>query len=281
VKVNGREVRPGTASSATGWSATLLPTHEHWTFLRIPLVSGSNEVVLDEFVGDDCATISAWVWATKEPGDVRCRKRPPRRSVEPGATRLAESRNATEGVPYRRGTILPQPELISLDGAALLHPIEIGGVPKNAVAVERPVERIDGVFLDVLQPVSVKQGYGTLQKNRSVWEKPMTIAGKRFFRGLGTHAPSRIVYALDGKYRRFQTWAGADGATWPTIAFEVWIDGVKKWESGPVTRDIPPIWVDLDVSGAKKLELVVGDCGDFAGDHANWAEARLLTGGGR
>ena len=61
----------------------------------------------------------------------------------------------------------------------------------------------------------------------------------------------------------------------------IWIDGVKKWESGNVTRDIPAIWVDLDVSGAKKLELVVRDCGDIAGDHADWAEARLLTGGGR
>ena len=68
VKVNGSEVQATTASSATGWSATLLPTHEHWTFLRIPLVSGSNAIALEEFVGDDCTTISAWIWATKPGG---------------------------------------------------------------------------------------------------------------------------------------------------------------------------------------------------------------------
>ena len=35
----------------------------------------------------------------------------------------------------------------------------------------------------------------------------MVINGRQFIRGLGTHAPSRIVFALEGKYRRFQTWS--------------------------------------------------------------------------
>jgi len=43
-----------------------------------------------------------------------------------------------------------------------------------------------------------------------------------------------------------------------------------------MTRDLPAAWVDLDVSGAKRLELIVGDAGDVNGDHADWAEARLL-----
>ncbi len=246
VKVNGREIVPGTASSAAGWSATMLSAHEHWTFLRIPLVGGTNDVSLDEYVGDDCTTISAWGWATR-----------------PGASSAYPNS-------------LPQPETISLDGATLLAPVETSGLPKSAAAVQRPVERIDGVFLDAVEPVSVVQGYGKLQKNRSVWEKPMTIAGRRFLRGLGTHAPSRIVYALDGKYRRFQAWAGADAATGPTISFEVRLDGVKRWESGPMTRDTAAARIDLDVRGARQLELLVGDCGEFSGDHADWADARLL-----
>jgi hypothetical protein len=246
VKINGREVKSSTASSAAGWSATLLPTHEHWTFLQVPLNHGSNEVSLDLFAADDCTAVSAWVWATK-PG---------------GSSAYPDS--------------LPQPETISLDGAALVAPMDVAGVAKAAVAVQRPVERINGVFLDAIEPVSVTHGWGKLEKNKSVWGKPMVIAGRRFFRGLGISSPARIVYALDGKYRRFQTWAGADAATWPTITFEVRVDGVKKWESGLMTRDLPAAWVDLDVSGAKKLELIVGDAGDINGDHADWAEARLL-----
>lgn len=245
-KLNGQEAATSTACSETGWSATLLPRHDHWTFLRAPLAGGDNLVSLDQFVGGDCTAISAWVWATK-PGST---------STHAGA--------------------LPQPESISLDGAALIAPLNIKQLPAATTAIERPVERIDGVFLDALEPVSVKQGFGTLQKNRSVWEKPLVIGGRRFVRGLGTHAPSKIVFALDGKYRRFQTWAGPDANTSPTVAFEVWVDSVKRWESGLMTRDMPAASVDIDVAGAKVLELVVGDAGELSADHADWAEARLI-----
>jgi hypothetical protein len=42
-------------------------------------------------------------------------------------------------------------------------------------------------------------------------------------------------------------------------------------------RDDPARWVDIDVTGAKTLELIVGDGGNgIACDHADWADARLL-----
>jgi len=139
------------------------------------------------------------------------------------------------------------------------------------------VEKIDGIFLDALEPVSWVQGYGKLQKNQSVWEKPMTIGNRHFRRGLGTHADGRIVYDIGGRYRRFQTWVGADGASHATITFEVWADGKKLWESGLMTRESPAKLVDLDVTGVKKLELIVGHGpDDIMSDHANWANAKLL-----
>jgi hypothetical protein len=214
--------------------------------LRVRLASGSNVLSLDQFLGDDCREVSAWVLASKS-GSI---------STFPET--------------------LPQPESLSLDGAVLMSPARTAQLPAPAARIERPIERIDGVFLDVLTPVSVSQGYGTLQRNQSVWEKPMVIGGKRFPRGLGTHAPSRIVFALDGKYRRFQSWAGADGNTTPTITFEVRVDGIKRWASSLMTRETPAAWIDLDITGAKRLELLVGDAGNLASDHADWALARLL-----
>ena len=137
--------------------------------------------------------------------------------------------------------------------------------------------RINGVYLDTLESVSVTQGYGTLQRNQSVLEKPMTVGWERYFRGLGTHAPGRIVYDLGGKYQRFQAWAGADQATGPTITMEVLVDGRSVWHTELLTRESPAQRVDLDVTGAKKLELLVGDGGNGIGaDHANWADAMLL-----
>jgi hypothetical protein len=244
--VNGREVALSGVSSAAGWSATLLPRHEHWVFLRVPLETGRNRIVGELYAASDCTKISAWAWAAK-----------------PGAD------------PTRAGC-LPQPETISLDSVAVIPSTEVAKLASTANPIPRPTRRINGVFLDALEPASVSQGWGQLQKNRSVWEKPLVISGKQYLRGLGTHAPSRIVFALDGQYRRFQSWVGADGNTSPTVTFEVWIDGAKKWESGLMRRETPAKWVDLDVTDAQQLELIVGDAGEIPADHADWADARLL-----
>jgi hypothetical protein len=246
IKLDNKDAEAETISSAAGWSATGLPAPEHWTFLRVPVSKGEHAVAIEQYVTADVQKISAWLHAFK-----------------PGNAQIEENG-------------LPQPERISLDGIELMQPQEVAAIPASKERMSRPVERIQGIFLDAIEPVSVKQGWGTLQKNRSVWEKPMMIAGRQFLRGLGTHAPSHIRYALDGQFKRFQCWAGADSATSPTIKFEVRVDGVTKWQSELMTRDKAPVFVDVEISGAKSLELIVDEMGNFGADHADWADARLL-----
>jgi len=235
------------SSSATGWAATGQPVREHWLFLKGSVPGGHHRLAL-KLLGEDAPLmLSVWVWASK-----------------PGGT-LPDYPNA-----------LPSPETVSLDAQPLLGPTDAQSAAR-IVQVKRPVERINGVFLDALEPVSCVQGWGKLQKNQSVWEKPLTIAGRRFRRGLGTHADSRIVYDVGGRYRRFQSWVGADAASSATITFEVWTDGQKRWESGLMNKQSPAKLVDLDLSEVKNLELVVGHGGDnINSDHADWAEAKLL-----
>ena len=171
---------------------------------------------------------------------------------------------------------LPAPESVSLASACVLPPTPLANV-KDEVRRPANVEKIDGVFLDALQPLSVVQGWGTLQKNRSVWDKPLTIGGQRFRRGIGTHANSEVVYRLEGKYGRFQAWAGPDMATLGTMCFAVVVDGQERWKSGKMSRGDAPQRVDVDVTGAQELRLLVDDAGDnIMGDHADWADARLL-----
>ncbi len=247
--VNGQAQDVTESKSDAGWSATVLPAPEHWTFVRTLLSPGENRVAVELLSDSDCSQMSAWVWATK----------------------------SGSGTPSAYPNTIPQPETVSVGGVALLEPADAGALPVDAVKVDRPVEQIDGVFLDALEPTSVTQGWGTLQRNQSVWEKPITISGQQFARGLGTSSQSRIVYTLDGAFRRFQSWVGADGATSPSVTFEVWVDGQKKWESRVMRRDDAAKWTDVDVSGARSLELIVGDAGDgITADHADWACARLL-----
>lgn len=247
VQINGKEIQMNPNPSAGIWSSTGLKPREYWTFLELPIKPGKYPVSLQVLAGIDCKQISAWVLASKPGGK-------------------SSYSNA-----------LPQPESVSLGSICLLPSTDTSTVPPETTRLTRVIQRIDGVYLDALEPVSVVQGWGTLQKNKSVWEKPMRIGSQPFLRGLGTHAASRIVYALDGKYSRFQSMVGADAAHFPSITFEVWADGKELWKSGLMTRDDPAKKVDLDVKGVQKLELVVGDGGNgISGDHADWADAKLL-----
>lgn len=134
------------------------------------------------------------------------------------------------------------------------------------------------VRLDQVAPDECEQGWGTLQRNQSVWEKPMTIAGKKFDRGLGTHAEGRILYDLvGGGFKTFRARVGRDEhAMDGAVVFQVWVDGKKRFDSGPMQKTTPAREVEVEVSGAKLLELrtLPGDDG-IAGDHGNWAEAEL------
>lgn len=247
-RVDGKDLRMTSIPSSGIWTATGLKPREHWTFLEAALPSGKYPVSLEVLAGDDCKRMSAWIWASR-----------------PG-----------HGKPSYPNA-LPEPENVSLDSVRLAMMPDASSIGATAERIERPTEKIEGIFLDTLEPVSVEQGWGILRKNISVWEKPMSIAGRPFLRGLGTHANSRIVYALDGKYSRFQSWVGGDYAHYPTITFEVWVDGSKRWESGLMTRSDEAKRVDIDVSGASRLELAVGNGGDgISGDHADWADARLI-----
>jgi hypothetical protein len=261
--VNGKESPLSSGGSETGWAASLLSKPERWLFLTAPLLPGHSHVSLNLLTRGGNPAVSAWVWAKKA-----------------GSEKNNPAANA-----------LPLPEIISLDGAALLKPVNEAIAAKTTSTAARPIERIDGVFLDAMDPSLVRQGLGKCEKNASIAKTPIVIAGRRYWRGLGLNCPSRITVSLDGKYQRFQALAGLDSAIMDdymdrsAVAFEVWVDGQKRWDSGPVKNADPAEAarrVDVDVAGAENLELVVVPQdvnGHLARNFADWAEARLLKHG--
>jgi hypothetical protein len=133
--------------------------------------------------------------------------------------------------------------------------------------------------LDNLKPVSATQDFGTLQSNKNVMGKSIQLNNRKFDRGLGTHANARIVYDIAGQgFKHFQTWVGSDaGNPASTVSFGIKVDGEQRYDSGVMATLHPPRLVDIDVTGAKTLELLVGDGGNgIGGDHANFADAKLL-----
>ncbi|NBE50876.1 endo-alpha-N-acetylgalactosaminidase family protein [Streptomyces boluensis] len=111
---------------------------------------------------------------------------------------------------------------------------------------------------------------------------PLKIGSVSYEKGLGTHAPAKIRYYLGGKCTSFTAEVGVDEAqpTRGSVQFGVTADGTSKAES-PVLRATDPAHsLTADVTGAKYVELLVGDGGDGNGnDHADWGNARFHCGG--
>jgi alpha-galactosidase len=143
----------------------------------------------------------------------------------------------------------------------------------------------DTIWISSLDLGKARQGWGKTQANRSVTEKTLSIGGKTFERGLGTHAPGCLWLELKGQAVRFQAQAGVDdaaGAGRGSVRFEIIGDDRVLWKSGILKSGQAAVAVDVGVKGIQKLALVVGDGGDGADfDHADWAEAKLTFTGQR
>jgi hypothetical protein len=269
LQVEGQDIPLRAIRSDAGFTATGIAAPEHWQFLEGAVPEGTGNVSLHACTQDPDATMSVWLLASRPGlGLSKMDRQPWSWESKPEKGRGLDS--------LELSNLLPLAPMVWRDSICVLAPTPASGTGKE-MHKTAPVEKINGVFLDTIDPVSVKQGFGELKKNRSVWDKEMIIGGQNFRRGLGTHANSEIVYNLDGKYRAFQAWAGPDMATNGSMGFTVFVDGQKRWESGRMVRGDAAKGVEVDLTGAKELRLVVDDGGDsIGGDHADWANARLV-----
>lgn len=140
------------------------------------------------------------------------------------------------------------------------------------------------VWLDQLDLSVATQGYGVPKKNRSVEGHTLTIAGKTFERGFGTHAESSLLIQLDGKATGFVAQVGIDDEVkehQPAVEFVLVGDGKNLWSSGVMRLGDQAKSCKVPLIGVKRLELVVTDGGNGNYyDHADWADAKFETNGG-
>ena len=159
----------------------------------------------------------------------------------------------------------------------------LAALPVASGAGTKPEPAPRSVPLGELASVSASQDWGELHVDTSVQGKPLSIGGRKFARGLGTHAVSEIIYELDGRYTAFSAWVGVDdemkGHTASSVVFQVFGDGKKRFDSGVMRLNDAARQVDVPVAGVEELKLVVTDAGDGIDcDHADWCDAVLLGG---
>jgi alpha-galactosidase len=134
------------------------------------------------------------------------------------------------------------------------------------------------VWLDSLDISTLSQVYGAPQAGRSFDGGLLTLGGVVYEHGIGTHATNDWVIDLNGSATRFVAVVGVDDErkSGGSVQFQVRIDG-RIAASTPVLRGGgAPVRLDVDLRGAKMLELRVGDGGDgITNDHADWAGAAI------
>ena len=169
------------------------------------------------------------------------------------------------------------------DAVALDSP-SLGGVtaPLDGVAV---LDLVWGrsVFVSDLEPLTVNEAgyYGTKFpwcRNMSVSGGPLTLHRRIFDRGLGVHSRSSLTYRLNKNFALVTGVIGLnDGASaLGHVEFIVRGDSKELFRAAMAAGDAPkPLRVS--VSAVEKLELFV-DFGrnEDTGDHADWAELRLV-----
>ena len=106
----------------------------------------------------------------------------------------------------------------------------------------------------------------------------ISIDGTTYLGGLGVHAPSEIVFPLEGNYANFHVVPGPDDEHRGSLEMRILVDGKEVYASGKMNSSDktqrPPL--DIPVDGAGLLTLIVTDGGDSnGGDHASWADAYL------
>jgi hypothetical protein len=145
-------------------------------------------------------------------------------------------------------------------------------------------------WLSDLKPFAAQRGTGlpepTFRKDQSFDASPLSIADKSFAKGLGCAANTVLLYELEGEYDRFQATVGVDDSVAgkadppPSVFFTLFVDGMLRFESGPMFTNTPAQEINVDVRHARMLMLRLScnwdDNGKSQNDHADWADARLV-----
>jgi hypothetical protein len=101
----------------------------------------------------------------------------------------------------------------------------------------------DSIPLTSLKWISANSGFGNAQVDKSVDSKPLTVNGKVYTNGIGTHANSVIEYDLPSGYTKFKSFCGFDDEVLSsnfgtTIEFVV-------FTHEPTLSSVSPVKLDL------------------------------------
>jgi alpha-galactosidase len=162
--------------------------------------------------------------------------------------------------------------------------IALAALAIASVACVASVASSQDIWLDKADLSTMACGWNAPNAGKSIDGNPLTIGGKVFERGIGTHALSTWLLETGGKGQRFLATVGVDDEVkGPDASVEFFVLGDRKvlWTSGVLKAGDEAKQADVDIAGVRMLGLLVTDAGDGIDyDHADWADARIVAGPG-
>ncbi len=128
--------------------------------------------------------------------------------------------------------------------------------------------------------LSATNGWGPVERDTSNGDNQpgdgatLTMAGTTYSKGLGTNADSDVSLYLAGHCTRLTAQVGVDDETRGagSVTFSVVADGRTLVTTPTLKGGATAVPLDVDLTGAQVVELVVGNGGDGNGnDHGDWA----------
>lgn len=207
--------------------------------------------------------------------------------------------SSEQAAPGESGTLTPSepPATGSLEPAVPTAPLPSdgergnegalpGALPLDPAAPRAPAAPGEPVTLQLSELCALpgeQNGWGPIERDRSNGEQelndggPLVLGSTVYERGLGTHAPSAVSFALGGSCTRFSARVGVDAEmkSAGSVQFRVLGDGELLGETPLLTGADGERALEVDIAGVQQLELVVAAGDDNGSDHADWADARV------
>ena len=156
-------------------------------------------------------------------------------------------------------------------------------LPAKAIVFLQPLGG-KAIYLSDLAPEAHRHlpwlsGTWPYRNDLNVMGTQLRAGGHPYAKGLGTHTAGRLTYRLDKRYRTFEAEAALDDhvGNGGAAIFAVYVDEKPAWKSDCLRGGMPTVPIKVDVTGAKRLSLIVefAERGDEL-DRADWLNARLL-----
>jgi hypothetical protein len=121
--------------------------------------------------------------------------------------------------------------------------------------------------------------FSRVRRDENLEGKSLRTHGQEFHKGMAMRSRTELTWTLPGKFSRLEAVAGVDDDVRPlgNVRLQILGDGKSLFDAnlGGGDKDARPI--SLDVSGVRRLVLVVDSLGNFgAGDHLDLGNLRLI-----